>query len=183
MLRWLKFNAVGAIGVAVQLGVLAVLIQLGVHYLFATALAVEAAVLQNYYWHTRWTWKGREGSLWRFHVANGLLSLISNLMWMHVHWLAGNPATTGELDGDRADVHCEFFAGRPLGICAFLNLIGLNRETNGMAGHKRCRNRLVQSLFSVGYSSRLAVMPNNRNRFASETQREGGAAKSASAAW
>jgi len=89
MVRWLKFNAVGAIGVAVQLGVLAVLIQLGVHYLFATALAVEAAVLQNYYWHTRWTWKGREGSLWRFHAANGLLSLISNLMWMRMFtgWL------------------------------------------------------------------------------------------------
>ena len=84
MVRWAKFNAVGAIGVAVQLGSLALLIQLGVHYLLATALAVEAAVLQNYYWHTRWTWKGREGSLWRFHLANGLLSLISNLVWMRM---------------------------------------------------------------------------------------------------
>jgi putative flippase GtrA len=84
MIRWAKFNTVGAIGVAVQLGGLALLIQLGVHYLVATALAVEAAVLQNYYWHTRWTWKGREGSLWRFHLANGLLSLISNLAWMHI---------------------------------------------------------------------------------------------------
>ena len=53
MVRWLKFNAVGAIGVAVQLSVLAALIQLGTHYLAATALAVETAVLQNYYWHTR----------------------------------------------------------------------------------------------------------------------------------
>jgi putative flippase GtrA len=84
MLRWWKFNAVGAVGVAVQLGALALLIQFGVNYLVATALAVEAAVLQNYYWHTRWTWKGREGSLWRFHLANGLLSLISNLVWMRI---------------------------------------------------------------------------------------------------
>jgi putative flippase GtrA len=93
MVRWAKFNAVGAIGVAVQLSVLAALIQLGAHYLAATALAVEAAVLQNYYWHTRWTWKGREGSLWRFHLANGLLSLISNLVWMRMFtgWLGIPP--------------------------------------------------------------------------------------------
>jgi putative flippase GtrA len=93
MVRWAKFNAVGAIGVAVQLSTLALLIQLGVHYLVAPALAVEAAVLQNYYWHTRWTWKGREGSLWRFHLANGLLSLISNLVWMRMFtgWLGIPP--------------------------------------------------------------------------------------------
>ena len=93
MIRWLRFNAVGAIGVAVQLGTLALLIQLGAHYLVATALAVEAAVLQNYYWHTRWTWKGREGRLWRFHLANGVLSLISNLVWMRMFtgWLGIPP--------------------------------------------------------------------------------------------
>jgi putative flippase GtrA len=93
MFRWLKFNAVGAIGVGVQLGTLALLIQLGVHYLVATAFAVEVAVLQNYYWHTRWTWKGRAGSLGRFHLANGLLSLISNLVWMRMFtgWLGIPP--------------------------------------------------------------------------------------------
>jgi putative flippase GtrA len=98
MVRWAKFNAVGAIGVVVQLSALAILLQLGVHYLLATALAVETAVLQNYYWHTRWTWKGREGSLWRFHLANGLLSLISNLAWMRLFtgWL-GIPALPANL--------------------------------------------------------------------------------------
>jgi len=89
MVRWLKFNAVGLVGVAVQLCVLTLLVKLGVHYLVATALAVEAAVLQNYYWHTRWTWKGRAGSLWRFHLANGLISVVSNLLWMRLFtgWL------------------------------------------------------------------------------------------------
>ena len=84
MTRWLKFNAVGAIGAVLQLCVLAILVKLGVQYLVATALAVEAAVLQNYYWHTRWTWKGRDGSLWRFHLANGLISVISNLILMRI---------------------------------------------------------------------------------------------------
>ena len=94
MTRWLRFNAVGLVGVAVQLAVLSLLVRLGVHYLAATAVAVEAAVLQNYYWHTRWTWKGREGSLWRFHLANGLISMISNLVWMRIFtgWLGLPPA-------------------------------------------------------------------------------------------
>jgi putative flippase GtrA len=54
---------------------------------------VEVAVLQNYYWHVRWTWKGRDGSLWRFHLANGLMSVISNLIWMRIFtgWLGITP--------------------------------------------------------------------------------------------
>ena len=89
MIRWLKFNAVGLIGVVVQLGVLSLLVKSGVHYLVATALAVETAVLHNYAWHVRWTWAERAGSLWRFHLANGLISLLSNLVLMRVFtgWL------------------------------------------------------------------------------------------------
>jgi putative flippase GtrA len=89
MARWLKFNAVGVIGAGVQIGVLALLTRLGVHWLIATVLAVESAVLHNYVWHVHWTWKGREGSLWRFHLANGLVSVLLNLMWMSLFtgWL------------------------------------------------------------------------------------------------
>ncbi len=89
MLRWLKFNAVGMIGAVLQLGILAALTRLGVQYLVATALAVECAVLHNYVWHTRWTWKGRAGSPLRFHLANGLVSVVLNLLWMSVFkgWL------------------------------------------------------------------------------------------------
>jgi putative flippase GtrA len=92
VIRWLKFNAVGLIGVGVQLATLALLVRLGVHYLVATALAVETAVLHNYLWHRRWTWADRKGrataaSLWRFHLANGLVSIVSNLVLMRV--LAG----------------------------------------------------------------------------------------------
>src|SRR5665213_2801374 len=84
MIRWLKFNAVGIVGAGVQLGVLALLTKLKVNYLLATALAVEAAVLHNYFWHVKWTWAGRRGSLWRFHLANGLVSIASNLLLMHL---------------------------------------------------------------------------------------------------
>lgn len=87
MNRWLKFSAVGIIGTGVQVAVLTILLRFSVHYLIATALAVEAAVLHNFAWHRYWTWAGREkrhGRLLRFHLSNGLISLISNLLWMRV---------------------------------------------------------------------------------------------------
>jgi len=105
VIRWLKFNAVGGMGVAVQLAALALLKSaLGVGYLPATAVAVEIALLHNFVWHERWTWRDRAGSgrlrrLVRFHLANGLVSLGANLVVMRVlvgrlHWpyLAANMA-------------------------------------------------------------------------------------------
>jgi putative flippase GtrA len=88
-LRWIKFNVVGMMGVAVQLLILSLLIRQGVQYLLATAIAVEAAVLHNYAWHVRWTWLDRpgrasSGSFWRFHLANGLVSIASNVVLMRV---------------------------------------------------------------------------------------------------
>ena len=48
--RWLKFNAVGAGGIVVQLLALGVLKSiLRWDYLLATAFAVEAAVVHNYF--------------------------------------------------------------------------------------------------------------------------------------
>ena len=57
-----KFALVGAIGVLIQLAVLEALTALGLHYLWATAFAVEAAVLHNFMWHQRFTWRDRGGS-------------------------------------------------------------------------------------------------------------------------
>jgi putative flippase GtrA len=89
--RFLKFNGVGAIGFALQLGVLAGLMAFGLHYLAATAIAVELTILHNFAWHERWTWRDRPGDtrvrarrLWRFHAANGLVSLAGNLVLMRV---------------------------------------------------------------------------------------------------
>jgi putative flippase GtrA len=106
--RWVKFNAVGAMGIVVQLGALAVLAgPLRVHYLLATGLAVETAVLHNYVWHERWTWADRTrggrqlgkvlGRLIRFHLSNGLVSILGNLLLMRLlvgqfrlHYLVAN---------------------------------------------------------------------------------------------
>ncbi len=77
------------LGAVVQLAVLALLTRLGLHYLIATAIAVETAVLHNYFWHLRWTWLDRPpasrwGALLRFNLANGVVSLLSNLVLMRV---------------------------------------------------------------------------------------------------
>ena len=103
--RWLKFSAVGALGVLVQLGGLALLrTGLGVPYLLATALAVEMALLHNFVWHEVWTWRdctrGRRGAaqrLLRFHATTGAVTLAVNLGLMrllvggaHVPYLAAN---------------------------------------------------------------------------------------------
>jgi putative flippase GtrA len=88
--RFAKFSAVGAGGVIVQTVTLAVLLRIaGMHYLLATALAVEASVLNNFVWHRRWTWADRPRSraaltLLRFNATNGAMSLIGNLAVMFV---------------------------------------------------------------------------------------------------
>src|SRR5207245_237643 len=52
----LRFYTVGAAGIVVQLAALTFL-KSGLHldYLPATATAVEAALLHNFFWHERWT--------------------------------------------------------------------------------------------------------------------------------
>ena len=95
-LRWLKFNFVGGIGIAVQLLALAVYRSLlHLDYLVATVLAVETAVLHNFLWHERFTWADRPAEgltrslarLAKFNASNGLVSILGNLLLMR--WLAG----------------------------------------------------------------------------------------------
>ena len=88
LVRWLKFNAVGAIGIAIQLGVLTLLKSaLGLNYLLATGLAVEAAVLHNFIWHERFTWADRRAHtslsrLAKFNLTTGGLSILGNMIAM-----------------------------------------------------------------------------------------------------
>lgn len=90
-IRWLKFNLVGAMGMAVQLAALALLNRLSAgHYLYASAAAVELALLHNFVWHLHYTWRDRRddslplAQLVRFHLSNGLVSMLGNLALMRV---------------------------------------------------------------------------------------------------
>jgi putative flippase GtrA len=104
--RWLKFNAVGAGGIVVQLATLAVLkSRLQVDYLLATALGVEAAIVHNYFWHVRFTWVDRTGgSSWvrfaKFNLTTGMVSILGNVLAMrtlvggaHLNYFVANVVT------------------------------------------------------------------------------------------
>jgi putative flippase GtrA len=91
LLRWVKFNLVGGVGIAVQLGALAFFRSvLHLDYLMATALAVETAVIQNFLWHERFTWRDRPAArplqslvrFMKFNATNGGVSLAGNLLIM-----------------------------------------------------------------------------------------------------
>jgi putative flippase GtrA len=101
MRLWMRFNVVGLGGILVQLLALKLLREgLGMNYLWATALAVEIAVIHNFLWHWRWTWRERgvDGSRFlHFQCTTGFVSIAGNLFGMsllsgvfHLPLLAAN---------------------------------------------------------------------------------------------
>ena len=73
-------------GMVVQLVALALINRwTGGHYLVASAVAIELAVLHNFVWHVHYTWCDRRDDpavlsrLLRFHLSNGLVSIVGNL--------------------------------------------------------------------------------------------------------
>lgn len=122
--RWLAFNTVGALGILVQLGALALFTRLlGWNYLTATAFAVEAAVLHNFVWHERWTWVERArggmaamfGRLTRFHLSNGFFSILGNVLLVKLFVDSiGMPVTIANLSAIAICSVLNFFAGEHL---------------------------------------------------------------------
>ena len=91
LVRWGKFNLVGAMGMAVQLAALAAFNRWWAgHYPVATAAALEVTLLHNFVWHLEYTWRDRRdrsallGQLVRFHLSNGLVSALGNLALMRI---------------------------------------------------------------------------------------------------
>jgi putative flippase GtrA len=112
--RLAAFVTVGAIGFLLQIGTLTVLTWLSAWpYEPATALAVEVAVLHNFWWHERWTWSDRRvarhdvfGRLAKYHVTTGLTSIGGNLVLtaaimqvFGVHVVAANVAAVAAMAG------------------------------------------------------------------------------------
>lgn len=104
---------------AVQLSSMAILIEAAhVHYLAATVISVEAAILHNFTWHQRWTWRDRPSAtpagaltrLARFHLLNGVVSL------------AGNAILVGLLTGG-AGMHPVASSAIAIGACSIVNFL------------------------------------------------------------
>jgi putative flippase GtrA len=106
LMRIFKFNIVGGIGIFVQFAALYFLkSKMHMNYLAATAIAVEAAVIHNFLWHERFTWRDRTSPAWRnslrrllrFNLSTGAVSILGNLALMkmmvdvlHAHYLLAN---------------------------------------------------------------------------------------------
>ena len=119
-MHWIKFNVVGALGFALQSAALFFLTHKvsQFSYLAATATAVELAVLHNFVWHQRWTWRDRPSTtpwetvfrLVKFNLSNGLFSIFGNLAFMSL--LVGRlglPVSPANLISVAACSVCNFF--------------------------------------------------------------------------
>jgi putative flippase GtrA len=93
VLRWIKFNAVGGIGIIVQLAALSIFRDwLKLDYLLSTGLAVEIAVIHNFLWHERFTWADRPAArptqslarLAKFNASNGTVSIVGIVLLTRV---------------------------------------------------------------------------------------------------
>jgi putative flippase GtrA len=91
--RFFRFNLVGLLGIVTQLTTLFVLNRaLPHHYLLTSTLAVEFTLLHNFVWHLHYTWPAESKrptreplrQLLRFHLSNGLISLLGNLILMRL---------------------------------------------------------------------------------------------------
>ncbi len=150
LLHWLRFNAVGGLGIGVQLSALFML-KSGLHldYLLATGLAVEAAVLHNFLWHERYTWASRVRPSWhdspirllRFNLSNGAISLAGNLISMkvivslsHVHYLVAN--------------------GLAIAVCSLLNFLVCESWVFAIGAFPASENEIISR--SASHESRAA---------------------------
>lgn len=89
VMRLVRFSLAGLAGFVVQVAALALLVSVtSMHYLVATILAVETAILVNFVWHDRWTWQDRPAAtgaerwrrLARFNAMTGLTSIAGSVM-------------------------------------------------------------------------------------------------------
>ena len=109
--RFLRFTAVGCINIVLKLASIAALYDwAGLHYLLATALAVELVIVHGFMWQQFWTFRERRlatspaavlGRLLRYNASFSLMALTTNLGLMRllvgslgVHYLVAASLTT-----------------------------------------------------------------------------------------
>jgi putative flippase GtrA len=93
-MRFGRFSLIGLSGAVLQVILFNLLIE-SFHLpgVAAMPIAVETVLLNNFFWHERFTWRARGAAglrprlarLWRFHAANGMVSLAGNTVL--AYWL------------------------------------------------------------------------------------------------
>jgi putative flippase GtrA len=129
--RWFKFQAVGALGVAVQIACLFALREyLGFGLMLATAAAVEVSILHNFCWHRLWTWahdgagtrsKPLLAQLCEYNLIYSIVSVVSNVFLtryfveiLNVHYVIANLMAIAAV-GIANFLAGELFIFRPVG--------------------------------------------------------------------
>jgi putative flippase GtrA len=86
--KWMRYNAIGVMGVGVQLSVLVALRKFfDFNPFVATFFAIQCALIHNFLWHQRWTWRSnRSGGkkaafrrFLRFTTSSGTISTVGTL--------------------------------------------------------------------------------------------------------
>lgn len=113
ILRWGRFNVVGAMGMVVQLAALAIFNRaMHGHYLYALIAAIELTLLHNFIWHVHYTWQDRRhgGSVLqqavRFHLSNGAVSMAGNIVGLRL--LVGEAHLPLVVSNAAAIIACSF---------------------------------------------------------------------------
>jgi putative flippase GtrA len=147
------FFAIGVAGFVLQI-VLLHWLSSGWHwpYVLATLVAVESAILHNFFWHERWTWADRRSDarstrkrLLRFHLGTGMTSLVGNVVvtalaveFLHLPTLVANTLAVMATSLVNYLVSDRWVFGRSAAAACFLALVlapadasaaGASRET------------------------------------------------------
>jgi putative flippase GtrA len=120
--RWGTFNLVGIAGFMLQFGVLTCLTRVwGWHYVAATVVAVEVAIVSNYLAHARWTWSDRSGRTRWERLARPLRYQAATTVTMML-----NVALTAVFVS-RAAVSPEAANVAAVALCALVNFVAADR--------------------------------------------------------
>jgi putative flippase GtrA len=123
MTPFVRFNIVGVLGFLVQVSTRLTLTGVGVPIPLAICLAVEAALVHNFVWHECWTWAGMTsgtcaGRLARFHVSNGVISILGNITMTAALVNAGAPLVIANIVAVLICALLNFIAAHLFVFCA-----------------------------------------------------------------
>ncbi len=161
-------------GVAVQLTVLLSLTEaLGLNYLVATVLAVESAILHNFVWHERWTWRDRDTGIhgrWTrlawFNLVTGALSISTNVVFTALY-----VSTLG--------IHYAMANLMAIATCSLLTFVASDRfvfrACLGARDHRALRHRASRAVHAPSPRCRVQPQRVDPHRRAGRRRIDGGA--------